>query len=1273
MNKTAIKNFAIWARNKLRADIILKAGLLGITDKEIANPLPQSTDDLQIFDIGTSQPVRLEGKTAIDQRKSLVAAIRAKKLKHAEAFDAVIEEVAYTWFNRLIAVRFMEVNDYLPSRVRVLSSENPAKAEPDFVTNPFDTDLDFTEDEINLIDNLKDNNKSDELFQFLFIKQCNKLNEILPELFEKTNDYTELLLNVSFTDKDGVVYHLVHDISEDDFNIEKQGQVEIIGWLYQYYNTEPKNKVFGRPSGQKIRKEDVPAATQLFTPDWIVRYMVENSLGRIAIHNLKYGDWDETERAKIDTFKSKWKYYLEEAEQSREIIDRFRMEESHKYNKGDVPPYVNSTFLDPCMGSGHILVYAFDVFMEIYRMQGYTDREAVRSILENNLFGLEIDDRATQLAYFSIMMKARSYDRRFLTRKDENGNPDIPKLNICSIQESNSINPEYIELFEELQPIAEKLLDEFIDAKEYGSILNLSITKEEILQLEEKYVEIDNTEYDNFFDSAKQSGLRTIFAPLLKQAKIMAEKYEVVCTNPPYMGGSGMDKDLSIYVKNNYPDSKSDLFAVFIEKCLQLTKQNCYTSMVTMQSWMFLSSFEKMRLNILRTKTITNLMHMENMVMGIAFGTAVTVFKNSVIPHYKGTYNFVTLKDIENSKPKEFPNYENRFAQVSTENFSKIPGSPIAYWASSGVLKAFETGTPLGNLTIARNGMKTGKNENFVRLWFEVNADNCKFDAKSVDTARESRAKYYPYNKGGEYRKWYGNNDYVVDWEFGGKRIFENAKIDKRNVQNYPDSMKFSPSVTWSLITSGGTSFRYKDNCISDIAGMSLYNGGSRTQYYLALCNTKVCESILKMIAPTINSQAGDIARIPVVFDYREEEIISITEQNIILSKSDWDSFENSWDFKKHPLVAMKLAGAYAWGDDKPTMRLPSAYNAWKILCEGRFNKLKANEEELNRIFIEIYGLQDELTPDVADKDITVHRVFNSKDDVPESMKGSSYIRTKRDELVSLISYAVGCMFGRYSLDKEGLIFAGGNFNDTFIEDALYPSDTLYPSDNLFPKEPEYSKLKTDDGEIDLSFYPDYDNCIPITDTAYFEDDIVGRFCEFVKVVYGEDTLEANLEFIAKALGNKGNTSRDIIRNYFLNDFFKDHCKIYQKRPIYWLFDSGKQNGFKALVYMHRWNADTIGNMRVEYLHRIQRTYEKEIEREQDTIDNTTNNRDRAAATKRKEKLLKQLKEAKDYDAKVAHLALSRPDIDLDDGVKVNYEKVQTAQNGKKLQILAKI
>lgn len=1271
MNKTAIKNFAIWARNKLRADIILKAGLLGITEKEIANPLPQSTDDLQIFDIGTSQPVQLSGKTAIEQRKSLVAAIRAKNLKHSEAFDAVIEEVAYTWFNRLIAVRFMEVNDYLPSRVRVLSSENPAKAEPDFVTTPFETDLDFTEDEINLIDNLKDNNKSDELFQFLFIKQCNKLNEILPELFEKTNDYTELLLNVSFTDKDGVVYHLVHDIYEDDFNVEKQGQVEIIGWLYQYYNIEPKDKVFSRPSGQKIRKEDIPAATQLFTPDWIVRYMVENSLGRTVIHNLKYDCCPDEEKEKIDILKEKWKYYLEEAEQSPEIVERFRMEESHKYNKGDVPPFVETTFLDPCMGSGHILVYAFDVFMDIHRMQGYTDREAVRSILENNLFGLEIDDRATQLAYFSIMMKARSYDRRFLTRRDENGKPDIPKLNICSIQESNSINPEYIELFEELQPIAEKLLDEFIDAKEYGSILNLSITKEEILQLEEKYVEIDNTEYDNFFDSAKQSGLRTIFAPLLKQAKIMAEKYEVVCTNPPYMGGSGMDKDLSTYVKKNYPDSKADLFAVFIEKCGQMTKENGYQAMITQQSWMFLSSFEKLREKLLLTDMI-NMAHLGARAFDEISGEVVQptsfVMRKSHLENYKGTYCRLIEPKTQKGKEDMFLSCENRYI-AQQKNFSKIPGSPIAYWVSENIINTFKN-KKMKEYIKPKQGTSTGDDNTYVRYWTEIVFEEFSSQENSINNALCSNYKYFPLDKGGEFRKWYGNNEKVIRMDKGSydKLLLLGNHLPSRELY-------FKFGITWSKITSSHCSFRYdNDGFVFSSVGLKGFPNEADKYYALGFLNSKSVDYYLQIIAPGLSTVSGDIEKLPIIESSKYKlNIDMLVEENIALSKTDWDSYETSWDFKIHPLVAMKLAGAYAWGDNKPTMRLPSAYNAWKILCEGRFNKLKANEEELNRIFIEIYGLQDELTPDVADKDITVHRVFDSKDDVPESMKGSNYIRTKRDEVISLISYAVGCMFGRYSLDKDGLIFAGGNFNDTFIEDALYPSDTLYPSDNLFPKEPEYSKLKTDDGEIDLSFYPDYDNCIPITDTKYFDDDIVGRFEEFVKVVYGEQTLEENLDFIAKALGNKGVTSRDVIRNYFLNDFFKDHCKRYQKRPIYWLFDSGKNNGFKALCYMHRWNADTIGNMRVEYLHRIQRTYEKEIEREQDTIDNTTNNRDKAAAIKRKEKLLKQLKEAKDYDAKVAHLALSRPDIDLDNGVKVNYEKVQTAQDGKKLQILAKI
>lgn len=1273
MNKTAIKNFAIWARNKLRADIILKAGLLGITDKEIANPLPQSTNDLQIFDIGTSQPVRLEGKTAIDQRKSLVAAIRAKKLKHAEAFDAVIEEVAYTWFNRLIAVRFMEVNDYLPSRVRVLSSENSAKAEPDFVTNPFDTDLDFSENEINLIDNLKDNNKSDELFQFLFIKQCNKLNEILPELFEKTNDYTELLLNVSFTDKDGVVYHLVHDISEDDFNIEKQGQVEIIGWLYQYYNTEPKDKVFGRPSGQKIRKEDVPAATQLFTPDWIVRYMVENSLGRIAIHNLKYGDWDDTEKAKIDTFKSKWKYYLEEAEQSPEIIDRFRMEESHKYNKGDVPPYVDSTFLDSCMGSGHILVYAFDVFMDIYTAQGYTERDAAQRIVEKNLYGLEIDDRAAQLAYFAVMMKARFYDRRFLTRGF--------RPNLCSIQESNSLNADYLELFGDLKPTAQKLVDEFIDAKEYGSILNLKITTGEIAQLETKYSEIEENIYDNVFDTIRQVGLRTAFVPLIRQAKIMVQKYSVVCTNPPYMGGSGMSTKLSAFVKKYYPDSKADLFAAFMEKCNDYTAQGGYTAMITMHSWMFLSSFEKLRQKLLLQTTV-NMAHLGarafDQIGGEVVQVTTYVNRKNHIKDYLTTYKRLIEPNTENAKREAFLTDKFDYT-TNADNFSKIPGSPIAYWVSQSIIEVFENDT-LGKLAYPCQGMATTNNDKFLRLWSEVDINKVLFNGTSEEDTCKGY-KWFPYNKGGSFRKWYGNNYLLVNFKNKGKEICD--YIDKHSKVNHKGRVinrncYFKECFTWSALAQGSFSCRYSPNgYIFDTKGSSCFCQDGMLFYYMALTNSVVNVELMKILAPTLDFNCGTIAKIPVVCDKTQQGVIDTTVEDCIQRcKDEWDSFEISWDFEEHPFarwskglwdctnIAASMDYFYG-GHPKVSCPIELCFMLWQGECNDRFNKLKANEEELNRIFIDIYGLQDELTPEVEDKDVTVRKA-----DLQRDMR-------------SFVSYAVGCMFGRYSLDKEGLVFAGGDFDNTYWkfkgqaacnENGELPFGSGYAGLSLAPY--HYPKLRDSDDwqtATKLSFEPDADNCIPITDTAYFEDDIVGRFCEFVKVVFGEDTLEANLEFISKALGNKGNTSRDIIRNYFLNDFFKDHCKTYQKRPIYWLFDSGKQNGFKALVYMHRWNADTIGNMRVEYLHRIQRTYEKEIEREQDTIDNSNNNREKAAAAKRKEKLQKQLKEAKDYDAKVAHLALSRPDIDLDDGVKVNYEKVQTAQDGKKLQILAKI
>ena len=1204
MNKTAIKNFAIWARNKLRSEIAYKAGLLGISEKGIAEPLPHSTDDLQIFDIGTSQPVKLEGKTAIEQRRSLVAAIKAKRLPFAEAFDAVIEEVAYTWFNRLIAVRFMEVNDYLPSRMRVLSSDNSAKAEPDFVTSPFDTDIEFTDAEKDYIDELKDHSKSDELFQFMFIRQCNKLNEILPELFEKTNDYTELLLNVSFTDKDGIVYHLVHDIPEDDFNIEKEGQVEIIGWLYQYYNTEPKDKVFSRPSGQKIRKEDVPAATQLFTPDWIVRYMVENSLGRT---------WTDI---KPDTdLKSEWKYYLSEAEQSDDVQTKLL-----EMRKSKAQTSIEEiTFLDPCMGSGHILVYAFDVFMQIYTSQGYTERDAAQKIVENNLYGLELDDRAAQLAYFAVMMKARSYDRRFLGRGI--------RPNLCSIQESNNINPDYLELFGELKETARKLYDEFIDAKEYGSILNLKITADEIAQLEEKCNEIIDGYYDNIIDTIRQVGIRTDFPALLRQAKIMVSRYDVVCTNPPYMRNRGMNNKLSTYIKKYYEPYKFDLYSVFICKCQNWMKISSYLGMITQHSFMFLSRFEQIRIDF-EKKRIVNLVHLGTRAFeeigGEVVQTVAFVINGKKTPNYRAVYKRLTQYESATQKEQEFFNSLNNYI-TKFEKFTAIPGLNIAYWISDNVISAFKSNNLLGYISYPRKGNSTSNNDRFLRFWFEVSDEKLNIGAREIVKEDTIVRRWFPYNKGGSYRKWFGNNEYVVDWK---NDAAEMRKIPSAVIANYQFFTK--PGVTWSTISGGNIGVRrFGFGFIFDNKGECLFSDNiDDLDYYAGYLNSKVAMLFLSFLSPTLDFNCGYISKLPIINP--NEETKNIIKDNVrlntVLSKEDWDSFETSWDFVTHPLVrCMTFSREEMLRDKEKNITdmnlIDGAFINWSNECYLRFEKLKANEEELNRIFIDIYGLQDELTPEVEDKDVTVRKADLTR------------------EIKSLISYAVGCMFGRYSLDVDGLAYAGGEWDST--------------------------KYK--------SFIPDEDNCIPITDTKYFDDDIVGRFCEFVKVVYGEDTLEENLDYIAQALGNKGNSSREVIRNYFLNDFYKDHCKIYQKRPIYWLFDSGKQNGFKALIYIHRYNADTIGNLRVEYLHRVQRIYESEIEREQDTIDHTTNAREKKVSENRKEKLQRQLKETKEYDEKIAHLALSRIEIDLDDGVKTNYDKIQTGRDGKKLDVLGKI
>ena len=1280
MNKTAIKNFAIWARNKLITDIQYRAGLMGITADGIKDPLPQSTGTMEFYDIGTSEPYAISGE-AISQRKKLVEIIRKKEKdgNYATAYKYILEEVAYTWFNRLIAIRFMEVNDYLPSHIRVLSSES-GKIEPDLVTTPFDAELAFTPAEEETVLRLKTENKLDELFRLLFIKQCNALNEILPALFEKTNDYTELLLNLSVVDQEGVVYHLTHDIPEQDFDITHpdedgkiQGQVEIIGWLYQYYNTEPKNAAFAKNG--KITKEEIPAVTQLFTPDWIVRYMVENSLGRIFIDKRKeqgvYADgrgleemsWDEVEAKRISNEEEiaeqmGWKYYLPEAAQTKEV--RQQLDEIQK--QSEYKDVRDIKVIDPCMGSGHILVYAFDVLMQMYENDGYSQRDAAQCILENNLYGLEIDERAAQLAYFAVMMKARQYDRRIFSRGIQ--------PHVYAIAESNDIDAYTRDYFANNDPKLKAALNSIIndlrDAKEYGSILTVAPVDFAAL-----YARVE--EVQNDISLHREAALATIL-PLIRVAEVLAQQYDVVVTNPPYMGSGNMDARLNEFVKKNYPDSKSDLFAVFIERCGQMTVKNRYQAMITQHAWMFLSSFEKLRAKLLLKDTV-NMAHLGprafEEIGGEVVQTTSFVLRNSHIADYKGTYCRLIEPTTQQGKEEMFLSGENRYT-AQQSNFSKIPGSPVAYNFSSQVFDAFDKYERLLEYGITRLGMTTASNETFVRLWHEVEIQNCHLVAENAEQVLATHAKWVPYNKGGAFRRWYGNMDCVVNWENDGYAIRHFGEDTGHIRSTVPNTeYYFLECGTWSKISSGKIAVRYRPaGSIFDVAGACLYAKDSHILYALiAFLNSNVAMKLLSVLSPTMNFEGGHISSLPVHIPSVQTNYYKIVDSCINISKTDWNSYESSWDFKRHPLIRF-------------VSRLADTYTAWKAECEQRFLQLKANEEELNRIFIDIYGLQDELTPNVADKDITVHRIFDTKDEVPESMQGSSYVRTKRDEVVSLLSYAVGCMFGRYSPDRQGLIFAGGDFDSVYwkfkgqaaLNEQGDPIEGGYAGISLANYHyPKFHDAENWEDATLLSYEPDVDGVIPITDEEYLEDDIVSRLCDWLKAVYGSDTLEENLDFIAGALGGKGNSSREIIRNYFLKDFFKDHCKIYQKRPIYWLFDSGKQNGFKALIYLHRYTPDTIGNLRVDYLHKMQRVYESEINRMQDMIDHSTNAREVAASTKRKEKLQKQLKECRNYDEMIAHLALSRIELDLDDGVKVNYEKIQTASDGKKYAVLAKI
>lgn len=881
MDKPAIKKFAIWARNKLIADTKYRAGLVGVTETTVAEPLPQSTESVQFFDVGLPQPYRIEGD-AVTQRQRFVAELNketAKQGSYTAAYQTVVDKVAYTWFNRLIAVRYMEVNDLLPSRTRVLSSAD-GRAEPQIVTSPFDAVLDYTPAEQQQIVTLKNDNKLDEAFRLLFLKQCAALGDCLPRLFEQVDDYMPLLLALSFTDKDGVVCHLVNDIPESDW----QDAVQIVGWLYQYYNTEPKEQVFANlKKNIKISKENIPAATQLFTPDWIVRYMVENSLGRL---------WSD---GHPDFDKSKWKYYLDEAPQEPQVAQQ--LAELRKGYAALTPEDIKC--IDPCMGSGHILAYLFDVLMQIYRSAGYTDRDAAASIVEHNLYGLDIDDRAAQMAYFVVMMKGCHYDSRFLRR---HLNPYV-----YAIQESGELTTDALGRLGKQESTARALLDGFKNAKEYGSILQPKVTLAELDALQEQLREVDGaSDMGNFTDQFVAGQLLRVLCPLVEQARMLVQKYDVVVTNPPYMGGSGMNARLSDYVKKVYPDSKSDLFAVFIERCAQMDKRGGYQAMITQHAWMFLSSFEKLRAKLQLIDTV-NMAHLGargfDEIGGEVVQTTSFVMRSSHTKGYKGTYCRLLDGESEKAKAEMFVGGENRYV-TEQDNFSKIPGSPVAYWVQQCVIHAFQEPL-LSAYGDTSKGIITGDNARFLKMWHEIPIDEIGFNTTNYIMCEKSDTKWYPCNKGGEYRKWYGNNTYIIDWWHNGYEVMQKGRTKARNCQDYADVNKFVPSVTWSSLSSGAPSFRFSDMSLSESAGMTLFPKTISADYCLSYLNTKVADYFLKVINPTLNYTAGSISTLPIKKPdcESEEKIETLSSHSVSISKSDWDSFETSWDFKRHPLV----------------------------------------------------------------------------------------------------------------------------------------------------------------------------------------------------------------------------------------------------------------------------------------------------------------------------------------------------------------------------------
>ncbi|MCH1627227.1 BREX-1 system adenine-specific DNA-methyltransferase PglX [Fredinandcohnia quinoae] len=1172
MNKSALRTFATSARKELLKKVEAKAMKIGITE-----------DSIKKADIESSDAIFIDGKQLSKeekiQRDKLIARI------NQIGFKQVMEEVAYIWFNRFTALRYMEVNEYLPTEVRVLSSTNPNSADPDMLNDALELDLEIDKE---YVYELKLNNKTEELFKYLIIKHCNDLNRFLPFMFETIDDYTEILFPEGLLAKDSFIRQMANTELIPEKNWRK---VEIIGWLYQYYIAEEKDRVI--KAKKKYKTEEIPYATQLFTPDWIVRYMVQNSLGRY---------WVESYPEHQDLIK-KWEFYLESTNPEPNFEEK-------------LSPYINKELkveeikcFDPAMGSGHILVYMFDVLYEIYSKCGYMEREIPRLIIENNLYGLDIDDRAYQLACFSVVMKALEYNNRFFRSIEREG----LTLNLASIQETNTLDDEDITYivgdnssvyFDKTKEFIEK----FKDAKTIGSLIKVGDV--DVEYFESRLAYIQENPANDLFEEEQRKKVLGVLPDLIIQSKIMNSAYDILITNPPYMGSKYMKEELSEYLKKNYSEAKADTFSAFMEYCFSRVKLKGQLGFVTPFVWMFISSYKKLREYIIAEKNISSLIQLEYN----SFPDVTVPVCTFTVRNYNGNLHgeFISLSKFTGSENQPIKtleavrdeNVDYRFHSNSND-FALIPDSTIAYWASKKMLSLFNDLPKIGDYAYLQPGLQTSNNDMFLRRWFEVGISKLCVDANSNAEAKESKYKWFPYNKGGNIRKWYGNREYVVNWFNDGEEIkdYVNKKYPylKGNIDYVVKDRGyyFKESITWSFISSSNFSCRYTpQGSLFDVAGSSLFPK-KNINYFIGFLNSKVTFEMLKFFNPTMNFQVGDVANLPIVVDVEKEvenHVTSLAEENVSISKEDWDSFETSWDFKQHVLLRYK----------QNTPEIKVAYKNWENIALERFNLLLGNENELNKSIIQIFGLENEILADVNEEDITLRKADNER------------------EIRSFLSYAIGCMFGRYSLDEEGLIFAGGQFNQD-----------------------KYRRFKVDN-----------DNILPILYGSYFEDDLVSQLVEFVKTTFGEEKLSENLDYIADMLGRKkGETSKETIRRYLLNDFFKDHVQTYKKRPIYWLFTSGKQKAFTCLIYMHRYDKTTLSRIRTEYLHEYQIRLDVERKSLVSIIEGDSTTKEISNAKKELKTLDKKIEELKEYDELLHHMADMQIEIDLDDGVKVNYEK----------------